>query len=79
MKATVYHKPTCPYCQKAMALLEEKDIPYEAINVIDYPDERARVSAENNNFPTVPMIFIDGEFVGGYDDLVGTPDDEYDE
>ena len=59
-----------------MALLDEKNIPFEAINVLEHPEERKRVSAENDDFPTVPMIFFDGEFVGGYDDLVGTPDDE---
>lgn len=65
----IYTKPGCPYCEAAAGLLRSLDLPFEETDVQKDPDLRARLSAENGNYPTVPMIFLGDEFVGGYTEL----------
>jgi glutaredoxin 3 len=66
---TIYTKSTCPYCSKAKALLDSKDQNYEEIDILRTPDKRADMIARANGRTTVPQIFINGEHVGGCDDL----------
>jgi glutaredoxin-related protein len=42
-------------------------VPYEDVDVSD-PSERARVQAEHR-WPTVPVVLVDGELLGGYTEL----------
>ena len=70
----VYTKASCPFCQKAKALLTEHGHPYTEVDVSDDPELRAKISAENNDWSTVPMIFEEGadksqKFIGGYSEL----------
>ncbi len=51
-------------------LLKRLNLSYKEIPVDNDPELRNKVSAAHGNFPTVPMIFIDEQFVGGYTDLV---------
>ena len=60
-------KPGCPYCSKAKALLELKGIAYEEI-VLGKDATSVSVKAISGN-TTVPQIFVDGENIGGSDDL----------
>lgn len=69
MKAKLYTKPTCPFCNKAKALLEAKGIEFEDHDISKDPELRAEVSASVGGYNTVPMIFIDGEFIGGNSEL----------
>jgi len=68
-KVIVYSTTYCPYCDNAKSLLKRLNIPFEDINVEDQPELRQKLSAENGGWRTVPMIFIDNTFVGGYTDL----------
>ena len=64
----VYHKTWCSYSRVALALLEEEDPRFEDIGVTD--DEiREREMIERAHVTSVPQIFVDGESIGGYDDL----------
>jgi len=65
----VYTQPFCPYCARALALLEGKGV---AFREIDAPGgSRARAEARDRSGRTsVPQIFIDGKHIGGCDDLV---------
>lgn len=65
----LYTVEWCPYCQAAKALLDELGVSYEDTDVDRQPEVRARVSAENGGYRTVPMIFIGDEFIGGFSDL----------
>lgn len=65
---TLYTSPTCPYCERAKALLSDLQIPYEDHDVLMNPALRQEM-AEKYNWMTLPMIVIGDEFVGGYDDL----------
>jgi alkyl hydroperoxide reductase subunit F len=64
----IYSKDWCPYCAKAKALLKSKGLTYREIDVTDDEDLQ-REMIERSGRRSVPEIFIDGELVGGYDDL----------
>ncbi len=68
-KIEVYATATCPYCHRARALLEKKGVGYELIDVGAAPERRAEMAARAEGRRTVPQIFIDGEGIGGSDDL----------
>ena len=64
----VFSKDWCPYCDRAKALLDARGLPYEVFDVTNDPALEAEMR-ERASRRTVPQIFIDGEHVGGYDDL----------
>lgn len=65
----MYFKPTCPYCQNAHFLLEDKGVHYHGIDISAHPERREEMIEKANGRTTVPQIFINGTHVGGYDDL----------
>jgi len=65
---TVYTTPFCPYCVRAKRLLEKKGVPFTDIGVMGKPDLRREMEARSGGY-TVPQIFIDGEPIGGSDEL----------
>ncbi|MBK4214769.1 glutaredoxin 3 [Paracoccus caeni] len=66
---TIYATPTCPYCHRAKALLREKGVTFEEIDVAAQPERRAEMTKRANGGRTVPQIFIGDIHVGGSDDL----------
>jgi glutaredoxin 3 len=64
----IYTTPWCPYCYAAKRLLAERGIPFEETDVSGEPALRAEIGRRSGR-PTVPQIFIDGEAIGGYDEL----------
>jgi glutaredoxin 3 len=68
MRIQVYTTAWCGYCERAKALLEGRDIPYEEIRVDGDPAFRARLLDLTGRW-TVPQIVIDGKPVGGYVEL----------
>lgn len=68
--ATLYTKPTCPYCISAKNLLQNKGVSYTEIIITTLSnDERVALAERTNNHRTVPQIFIGETFVGGFDNL----------
>ena len=68
MKALVWSKPNCPYCDRAKALLTQKGIVYEERSIGNgWTKEQLLASVPTAR--TVPQIFLDEEYVGGYDNL----------
>jgi glutaredoxin 3 len=65
----LYTTPWCPYCHAAKSLLDDLGLSYEETDVERDPELRARLSAENGGYRTVPMIFLGEDFIGGYTDL----------
>ena len=66
----IYTWDHCPYCQKALALLNAKGLNYQQIRIDG--DEAARdemSKTTKGNRKSVPQIFIAGESIGGCDDL----------
>jgi glutaredoxin 3 len=69
MKATVWSKYQCPYCDQAKALLTQKGIEFEEHKIGDgYTKEDLLESVPTAR--SVPQIFINEVHVGGYTDLV---------
>ena len=64
----VYSKSTCPYCRAAKALLTKKGAAFTEID-LTFDPEGQRVMAQRAGRSTVPQIFIDGQHIGGCDDL----------
>ena len=68
MNVRIYTTKVCPYCNAAKNLFKTLKIEYEEINLDGNPDLRVQLSMENNGWRTVPMIFINNKFIGGFDD-----------
>lgn len=64
----IYSKEWCPFCAKAKALLAAKGLEYVEVDVTS-DREREQEMVERSQRRTVPQIFIEGESIGGYDDL----------
>ena len=74
-KVDIYTKAYCPYCTRAMALLEHKQVEYPSLDIdeIDIGGDmtlREKMIERSGGGYTVPQIFIDGVHVGGCDQLV---------
>lgn len=65
----IYTTPTCPYCLAAKALLDKKGVSYTEMTVIGAPAKRQEMLERANGSHTVPQIFIDGQHIGGFDDM----------
>ena len=68
MKAIVWSKNQCPYCDQAKALLRLKGIEYEERNINDGWD-REDLLAAVPTARTVPQIFLGEEYIGGFTEL----------
>ena len=66
---TVYTTEPCARCVTAKTLLTRRGVGYEEINLAKDPDGRAELAARTG-MTTFPQIVIDGETLGGLDDLV---------
>lgn len=68
-KVTIYTTPLCPYCYRAKRLLDAKGVEYDEIDVSMDANARSDMVQRAQGRTTVPQIFIDGQHVGGSDDL----------
>lgn len=66
----IYTLASCPHCIKAKALLDEKNVVYEEIEVSNFTqEEKEKFIKKPAGKRTVPQIFIDNMHIGGNDDL----------
>lgn len=65
----IYTKFTCPYCYRAKALLDAKGVSYDEIEISMDTARRGEMIDRAGGRTTVPQIFINGQHVGGSDDL----------
>ena len=66
----IYTTPSCPYCIRAKMLLNNKGVSFEEVSMYDVSsEERQQLAQKTNNYRTVPQIFINDRFIGGYDQL----------
>ncbi|MCL2927352.1 MAG: glutaredoxin 3 [Trichodesmium sp. MAG_R01] len=67
----IYTWSSCPFCFRAKALLDKKQVNYQEY-LIDGDDiEREKMADRANGRNSLPQIFIDEEHIGGCDDLYG--------
>ena len=67
-EVTIYSSAWCPFCQRALALLAQKNVQAEVISVDGNPDVR-KAMAEKAGKTSVPQIWIGTQHIGGCDDL----------
>jgi len=68
-RVLIYTKPFCPYCERALALLQRKGVEVEEV-VASMDAEKRREMMERSGRMTYPQIFIGEKHVGGCDDLL---------
>ncbi|TMA12409.1 MAG: glutaredoxin 3 [Deltaproteobacteria bacterium] len=68
LKVIVYTKDYCSFCKRAKALLHSKNVEFEEIDVTH--DERLEREVRRlSGRRTVPQIFLDGQWLGGFEEL----------
>ncbi len=68
-KVEIYTKAFCGYCHRAKRLLDEKGVSYEEYDITMGGPRRAEMMERKPDARTVPQIFIDGQAIGGSDEL----------
>lgn len=76
----IFYIPDCPYCQAALKLLKDKNVPFKGYNIYsinggfpvlyDALSKNANKINFINSHKTKPIIFYNGNFIGGYDNLI---------
>ena len=68
-KIEIYTQDFCGFCARAKALLDRKGVAYEELHAPNGSAARAKAISRSGGRTTVPQIFIDGQAIGGSDDL----------
>ncbi|HJP69738.1 MAG TPA: Grx4 family monothiol glutaredoxin [Sphingomicrobium sp.] len=58
--------PQCGFSSRAVAILDRIGAPYESVDVLQDPEIRQGIK-EYSEWPTIPQLYVKGEFVGGSD------------
>ena len=58
--------PQCGFSSRAVAILEHLQVPFKTVDVLQDPDIRQGIK-EYSDWPTIPQLYVKGEFVGGSD------------
>jgi glutaredoxin 3 len=69
-KITIYTKPFCPYCSRALSLLAAKGAQVTEVEAAFDPALRKEMLERSNGRATYPQIFIGDNHVGGCDELM---------
>lgn len=67
-RSILYGKKSCPFCQKAIQELNMRGIQFEYVDLEAIGKSAAEVTGRN--VKTVPQIYLEGRYIGGYDDLM---------
>jgi glutaredoxin 3 len=67
-RVTIYTTEPCSFCRTAKALLQARGVVYEEIALAKDPVGRSEL-VERTGMMTFPQILIDGELIGGYQEL----------
>ena len=65
----IYTRQYCGYCSAAKALLEKKGVNYVEHDATGRPELRSEMIDKSHGRTTFPQIFINGQHVGGCDDI----------
>jgi monothiol glutaredoxin len=58
--------PQCGFSSRAVSILEHLGVPFESVDVLQDPEVRQGIK-EYSDWPTIPQLYVKGEFVGGSD------------
>ena len=68
-KVEIYTWSSCPFCIRAKALLDKKQVNYQEYTIDGNDIEREKMANRANGRRTLPQIFINDQHIGGCDDL----------
>ncbi|MGF1514451.1 MAG: glutaredoxin 3 [Elainellaceae cyanobacterium] len=68
-KVEIYTWSMCPFCLRAKALLDDKDLDYTEYCIDGDEGARSEMAQRANGRRSVPQIFIDDQHIGGCDEL----------
>jgi len=60
--------PQCGFSAQVISVLKTYNVPFETFNILEDEDIRQGIK-EYSDWPTVPQLYVNGEFVGGCDIL----------
>lgn len=67
----MYYRDFCGFCARADRLLQSKNVEYQRINIWEVDGAKEEMVQRSGGRTTVPQIFIDGQAIGGSDELFG--------
>lgn len=65
----IYTWSACPFCVRAKALLQKKGVEFTEYCIDGDETARSKMAERSNGRRSLPQIFIDGQHIGGCDDL----------
>ncbi len=68
-KIEIYTWTTCPFCMRAKALLDAKDVEYTEYNITGDDAARTKMVQRTGGSKSVPQIFVNDVHYGGCDDI----------
>ena len=69
-QVTIYTKAYCPYCVRALSVLQSKGVSYQEVRIDEQPELRPQMIERAGGRTTVPQIFIGTQHIGGCDDML---------
>ena len=67
---TIYTRPMCPYCVRAVSLLKKKNVAFEDIDAGFNREKKQEMIQRAKGGSTFPQIFIGDTHIGGCDDMM---------
>ena len=64
-KVEIYYWTTCPFCRRALALLDDKGVDYTGYDITGDEDARTKMVERTGGPKSVPQIFIDDKLIPG--------------
>ena len=61
--------PQCGFSSRAITILEHLGVPFETVDVLQDPEIRQGIK-EYSDWPTIPQLYVKGDFVGGSDNMM---------
>lgn len=61
--------PMCGFSARASAILQSYDVPFYAVNILADQEKREAIKVYSK-WPTIPQVYVHGEFLGGSDILM---------
>lgn len=68
MKIEIFSTPQCSYCNQAKEILDRRGVTYSDFDISD-PKHREELLRRLPRAKAIPQIFVDGDHIGGYEDL----------
>ena len=69
-KVTIYTRAFCPYCSRAVSLLQKKGVDFDEIDAGMDPARKQEMVTRANGARTFPQVFVGERHVGGCDELM---------